>query len=153
MGAIAILFLPLFLMGCEKLGIGAKTPQVTVKFVIYDNDNSFAATVYAQEVNTGQTTKFTYGPHTPPITVDLKPPGTYVFYAKLVEAPDDYHYGYTGNQAGAYGHMTRGGTRDPSTNLIAVDVKPAGKYKVFISDSWAVLPEPGKPVTVPWHRE
>jgi hypothetical protein len=153
LATLATLFLTLFLIGCERLGIGGKTPKVTVKFVIYDNDNSFAATVYAQEVSSGQTTKFAYGPHTPSITVDLKSPGTYVFYARLVEAPDDYHYGYTSNQAGAYGHMTRGGTRDASTNLIAVDVKPAGKYKVFISDSWAVLPEPGKPVTVAWHRE
>lgn len=151
--ALAALFLPLLLIGCGNLGFGPKSAKVTVKFVIYDNDNTFAATVYAQEVSTGLTTKYAYGPHTPSITVDLKIPGTYVFYARLVEAPDDYHYGFTGYQAGAYGHMTRGGTRDASANLIALDVKPGAKYKVFISDSWAVLPEPGKPVTVPWHRE
>ena len=151
--ALAILFLPVLLVGCGNLGFGPKTAKVTIKFVIYGNDNAFAATIYAQEVNTGQTTKFAYGPHTPSITVDLKLPGTYVFYARLVEAADDYHYGFTGYQAGAYGHMTRGGTRDASTNLIALDVKPGGEYKVFISDSWAVLPEPGKPVTVAWHRE
>jgi len=138
-------------LGCGLLG--PRPGQVTLKFVIYDNDNSFAATVYAQEVTSGQTTTFAYGPHTPSLTVELKRPGTYVFYARLVEAPDDYHYGFTGHQAGAYGHMTRGGTRDASQNLIAVDVKPGGKYKVFISDSWAVLPAPGQPVTVPWRRE
>jgi len=151
--ALAVLVLPLHLIGCGHLGFGPKPAKVTIKFVIYDNDNTFAATVYAQEVSTGLTTKFAYGPHTPSLTVDLKTPGTYVFYARLVEAADDYHYGFTGYQAGTYGHMTRGGTRDASTNLIALDIKPGANYKVFISDSWAVLPEPGKPVTVAWHRE
>jgi hypothetical protein len=70
-----------------------------------------------------------------------------------VEAPDDYHYGFTGYQAAAYGHMTRGGTRDASTNLIALDLKPGENYQVYISDHWASLPVPGKPVTVAWHRE
>jgi hypothetical protein len=144
---LALLLFP----GCRLFG--PKPAQVQVKFVIYDNDNTFAATIYAQEVNTGQTTKFAYGPHTPYLVADLKTAGTYVFYARLVEAPDDYHYGFTGYRADAYGHMTRGGTRDPNVNLIALDVKPGGKYKVYISDHWAELPEPGKPVTVPWHRE
>ena len=49
--------------------------------------------------------------------------------------------------------MTRGGTRGAATNLIALDIRPGAKYKVFISDSWALLPQPGKPVQVPWHRE
>jgi hypothetical protein len=151
--ALAVLLFALLSVGCGRLGFGPKPAKVTIKFVIYDKDNAFAATVYAQEVHTGQTTKFAYGPHTPSITVDLKTPGTYVFYARLVEAPDDYHYGFTGYQAGAYGHMTRGGTRDASTNLIALEIKPGRDYKVFISDSWAVLPDPGHPVTVAWHRE
>jgi hypothetical protein len=133
-------------------GCGPKPPQVHIKFTIYDNDNSFAATVYAQEVSTGATTTFAYGPHTPSMTVEIQRPGTYVFYARLVEAPDDYHYGFTGYQAAAYGHMTRSGTRDAATNLIALDLKPGGQYKVYISDHWAELPAPGKPVTVPWHR-
>lgn len=140
----------LLVLGCGLLG--PKPPRVTIKFVIFDNDNAFAATVYAQDVSTGATTAYAYGPHTPSLTVALKAPGTYVFYARLVEAPDDYHYGFTGYQAGAYGHMTRGGTRDPDTNLLAVDAKPGGHYKVFISDSWAVLPTPGHPVKVPWRR-
>jgi hypothetical protein len=151
---LAVLAATLLLTGCDRLGLGPKPPKVTIKFSIYDNDNSFAATIYAQEVNTGATSTFAYGPHTPSLTVPLKAPGTYVFYARLVEAPDDYHYGFTSFQQGAYGHMTRGGTRDPQvTNLIAVDAKPGGHYKVFISDSWAVLPVPGKPVTVAWHRD
>lgn len=145
--AALALVLPL-LLSCSP-----KPAEVQVKFVIYDNDNTFAATVYAQEVNTGKTYSFPYGPHTMYLPVEIKVPGTYVFYATLVEAPDDYHYGFTGYQAAAYGHMTRGGTQDPATNLIALDLKPGGHYKVFISDHWAKLPERGKPVTVGWHRE
>ncbi len=143
--------LPLLLAGCG--GSAPKVAKAQIKFVIYDNDNTFAATVFAQEVNTGETTKFAYGPHTPYITVNLPKPGTYVFYATLVEAPDDYHYGFTGYQAAPYGHMTRGGTRDASINLIALDLKPGATYKVYISDNMAMLPKPGQPVTVPWHRE
>jgi len=139
----------LFPAGCRR---GPKPPRVTLKFVIFDNDNSFAATIYAQEVSTGQTTTYAYGPHTPSMTVDLQAPGTYVFYARLVEAPEDYHYGFTGFQAGAYGHMTRGGTRPDDSNLLAVDARPGTTSRVFVSDSWAVLPTPGRPVTVPWHR-
>jgi len=76
LAALAVLFLALFLAGCGKLGFGPRPANVTVKFVIYDNDNTFAATVYAQEVHTGLTTKFAYGPHTPSLAVDLKTPGT-----------------------------------------------------------------------------
>ncbi|HUX38630.1 MAG TPA: hypothetical protein VMV44_12080 [Rectinemataceae bacterium] len=35
-------------------------------------------------------------------------------------------------------------------SLIAVDVKLGWSYKVYINDFRARLPEPGKPVTVPW---
>jgi len=150
-GLLAAAALPALAPGCGRSA--TKAPTVNIKFVVYDNDNTFAATVYAQEVDTGETTSFAYGPHTPYITVDKLKPGTYVFYARLVEAPDDYHYGFTSYQAAAYGHMTRGGTRDPNVNLIALDLKNGGTYKVFISDHWASLPTPGKPVTVPWHRE
>jgi hypothetical protein len=148
---LAAALVPALLSGCNWFA--PKAAKVRIKVVIYDNDNSFAATVYAQEVSTGETTKFAYGPHTPYLTEEIKKPGTYVFYATLVEAPDDYHYGFTGYQAAAYGHMTRGGTRDASTNLIALDLKPGENYQVYISDHWASLPVPGKPVTVAWHRE
>ena len=150
---VSALFLTLLLPGgCDRLGLGAKTAKVNIKFDIYGGDNTFAATIYAQEITTGQTSTFPYGPHTPYIVVDIKTPGKYVFYARLVEAPDDYHYGYTGNRPVAYGHMTNGGTQDPaSAGLVAVDIAPSGTYKVYINDHWAILPVPGKPVTVPWH--
>lgn len=133
--------------GCEP---GPKAAHATIKFDIYGGDNAFAATIYAQEVATGQTVQFPYGPHTPYITAELKTPGKYVFYARLVEAPDDYHYGFTGNAPAAYGHGARGGTQDPAkAGLVVVDVKPGGEYKVYINDHWAILPAPGKPVVVP----
>jgi hypothetical protein len=76
----------LALTGCGLLGFGAKTAKVVVKFDQAGGDNSFAATVYVQEVDTGDTLLFPYDPHTPNITVDLKKPGKYVFYARLIEA-------------------------------------------------------------------
>ncbi len=140
----------LLLAGCG----GPKGAKVKVKFDIYGGDNAFAATVYAQEIHTGRTFTFPYGPHTPYITLNLEAPGSYVFYARLVEAPDDYHYGYTGTRPVAYGHMTNGGTQDPaSASLIAVNLKPAGEAQVYINDHWAILPVPGQPVTVPWRAE
>lgn len=147
---LALVLVP---VGCGRFGFGPKVARVTVKFDIVGGDNAFAATVYAQEVQTGQTLLAPYGPHTPYITMDLKAEGTYVFYARLVEAPDDYHYGYTSDQPVAYGHMTRGGTQDPATaSLLALDVKPGGTYKAYINDYRATLPVSGKPVTVPWRR-
>lgn len=138
----------LLLAGCGRLG--PANAQVTIKFDIYGGDNAFAATVYAQEVASGRTFLFPYGPHTPYILAELKTPGRYVFYARLVEAPDDYHYGFTGNAPVAYGHGARGGTQDPSkAGLVVVEVKPRGEYKVTINDHWAILPVPGRPVTVP----
>lgn len=144
----------LLVSGCGHLGFGPPAGKVTVKFDIYGGDNAFAATVYAQETSTGQTFMFPYAPHTPYLAIALKTPGRYVFYARLVEAPDDYHYGYTSTQPVAYGHMTRGGTQDPATaSLVAVDVAPGSHSKVYINDYRAILPVPGKPVTVPWRRE
>jgi hypothetical protein len=138
----------LVLAGCGLLG--PKTAKVNVKFDIVGGDNNFAATVYVQEVTSGATLLFPYDPHTPYIVVTLKKPGKYVFYAKLVEAPDDYHYGYTSDQTVAYGHMTRGGVGQPA-GLAAIDVKAGGSYKAYINDFRATLPVSGKPVTVPWY--
>jgi hypothetical protein len=150
-GFILLLLLGLGTVGCGRLGFGPKAAKVVVKFDIYGGDNAFSAVIYAQEIVSGKTYLFPYDPHTPYITIDLKIPGRYVFYARLVEAPDDYHYGYTGTQPVAYGHMTRGGTQDPATaSLIGVDVQPGGKYKVYINDYRAIIPEAGKPVKVPW---
>lgn len=150
--ACALVSGALALAGCGLLGLGPKTAQIVVKFDQAGGDNMFAASVYAQEVTTGATQSFPYDPHTPSITISLKKPGTYVFYARLVEAPDDYHYGYTSEQAVPYGHMARGTIGDPG-GLIGVNVKLGGKYKAYINDYRASLPERGKPVTVPWRKE
>jgi len=140
----------LLLIGCAE----SKTARVTAKFDIVAGDNAFGATVYAQEVTTGRTLLFPYGPHTPFLAADLPAPATYVFYARLVEAPEDYHYGFTSAAPVAYGHGTRGGTQDPAkASLIAVELKPGGHYKVYINDYRAVLPAQGLPVSVPWRLE
>jgi hypothetical protein len=150
-GACALALLGLAAIGCGQEGRSAK---VKVKFDMYDGDNVFAATVYAQEVSTGETTSFPYAPHIPYIVVEIKKPGSYVFYARLVEAPDDYHYGYTSGQTVAYGHMTRGGTQDPAkAGLIALKVEAGGSYEAYINDYRAILPDRDKPVTVPWRLE
>ena len=148
-GILAILaFLSLALSSCF---LGPGPAKVKVKFDLYDGDNSFAATVYVQEVHSGQTRSIPYNPHTPYVMVPIKEAGTYVFYARLLEAPDDYHYGFTSDSPVGYGHMTRGGTQDPSkAGLIALEVKPGGSYYAYINDYRAILPTPGKPVTVPW---
>ena len=149
--ACAIAALCVALTGCGWMGLGARAAKVDIKFDQAGGDNTFAATVYVQEVSSGETLLFPYDPHTPRITVVLKKPGTYVFYARLVEAPDDYHYGYTSDRPVAYGHMTRGGLGQPS-GLAAIDVRLGGKYKAYINDYRATLPVRGEPVTVPWTR-
>ena len=148
-GVMGPVFLALLCGGCAP-----KAAKVHIKFDIFGGDNTFAATIYAQEVSTGQTFSFPYDPHTPYILVDMKTPGKYVFYARLLEAADEYHYGYTSDRPVAYGHMTNGGTQDPAkASLIAVDIKPGVSYKVYVNDHWAILPVRGKPVTVPWRTE
>ncbi len=143
-----VIVITLSLAGCF---LGPRNAAVHVKFDIVGGDNNFAASVYVQEVDTGATFTVPYDPHTPYIVIPIKKPGRYVFYARLVEAPDDYHYGFTSYQTVGYGHMTRGGTGDPATeSLVALDVKLGEKYKVYINDYRARLPEAGKPVTVPW---
>lgn len=113
----------------------------------------FAATIYAQEVNTGRTFKTflpagMHGqavlPTSPPVWMSVQAPGTYVFYARLINAPDDYFYGYT---------RCRIAEECPNHALLAVDVDPNRQYQVTISDKGVILPEMDQPVTVPWVRE
>jgi hypothetical protein len=113
----------------------------------------FSANIYAQEVNTGQTftTFMSAGMHTapllptsPPVFLAIQAPGTYVFYARLSNAPTEYHYGST---------ECRVATECTGTPLIAVDVEPGQTYYVYIADRKALLPDNDKrglPVTVPW---
>jgi hypothetical protein len=113
----------------------------------------FSANIYAQEVYTGQTfTTFmsagthtaSYLPTSPPVYLNIQAPGTYVFYARLSNAPTEYHYGST---------ECRIPTDCIGSPLIAVDVLPGQTYYIYIADRKALLPgndERGLPVNVPW---
>ena len=113
----------------------------------------FSANLHAQEVYTGKTfTLFmSAGMHTapllptsPPLDIAIQAPGTYVFYARLSNAPTEYHYGYTECTIP---------TDCVGSPLIALDVLPGERYTVYIADRKALLPDNDKrglPVTVPW---
>jgi len=111
----------------------------------------FAATIYAQEVHTGKTfhTFMSAGSHgqvvlptSPPVTFTVEAPGTYIFYAVLINE-DSYHFGATGCKAL---------TKCASDELVALDVVPGGSYDVYIGDQSALIPPTGVPVAVPWHK-
>lgn len=113
----------------------------------------FAATIYAQEVHTGKTfhSFLSAGMHglvvlptSPPISFSIQAPGTYVFYARLINAPDEYHYGATG--CGPAGDCA-------SHILVAVDIQPGVTYEVYIADRAALVPNADEPVTVPWEKK
>ncbi len=109
----------------------------------------FAATLYAQEVSTGEdfTIFLPAGSHgasnfptSAPVTLFVRAPATYVFYARLINAPDNYYYGYT--------------TCDENNDCVlkAVEVAPYQTYNITINDRGALLPERGEPVTIPWTK-
>ena len=150
---IIMMLVSISLAGCATV-IGATSRYATV-FVRLDlggGGSGFAATLYAQEVTTGKTvhqfqSAGSHGlvvlPTSEPIDFQLEAPGTYIFYATLINNPDDYHYGSTGCAAG----------QDcASSDLVALEVVPGGVYNVVISDRHALLPTPGSPVIVPWHK-
>lgn len=150
-GLAAVCLIGLALLACG----GLRTPTPATVSVIFDlggGGSGFAATLYAQEVTSGKTFKGLYPagshggvtrPTSPPIVLTVDAPGTYVFYARLIEAPDDYHYGATGCAVDE---------RCGDQGLLALDVEPGGTYQVTISDRSAMLPDADAPVTVPWHR-
>ena len=111
----------------------------------------FSATIYAQEVHSGETFHMfmpagSHGlvvlPTSPPVTFDVEAPGTYIFYAVLINE-DSYHWGATGCKA----------LSDCRSNgLVGLDVEPGGHYDVYIADQSALIPPTGVPVEVPWHK-
>jgi len=113
---------------------------------------AFDAMIYGQEVNTGVTFHvfMSVGDHhaeavhrTDPVTLFVRAPGTYVFYARLTYVPDLYHWGFTGCPAlGSCGEAP----------LKAIDVAAGGVYKVLISGRDAQLPMADVSVDVPWSR-
>ena len=150
--SITVLLAWLWLAGCSLLPAStSQTATVRVIFDIGGGGTGFAASVYAQEVESGHTYSLPYtaGSHggvvlpSSPITFTLEAPGTYVFYANLVNAPESYHYGATGCQPAS---------NCSSSALKALDVLPGVVYQVTISDRSAPVPTPHAPVTVPWTR-
>jgi len=110
----------------------------------------FTAVVYAQEVHSGSTfhTIMPAGSHglvvlptSPPVSFMVDAPGTYVFYAVLINE-DSYHFGST---------ACRAATECDTHDLIAREVLPNETYEVYIGDASALIPPTAVPVTVPWH--
>ncbi len=142
----------LALVGCRGATPTPQPAEIQVTFDMGGGGSGFAASLFAQEVTTGETFKGFYPagshglvvmPTSAPIVITVEAPGTYVFYATLIEAPDDYQFGATGCAAG---------TDCASSALLAIDVVPGGIYHVTIADRSAPIPTPGVPVTVPWRR-
>jgi hypothetical protein len=71
-------------------------------------------------------------------------PGTYVFYARLVEAVDDYFFGCARKAA-------KGAS--PGKGLLAYDIEAGKEYRILVNYRTVKLPEKGKPVVVAWHRQ
>jgi hypothetical protein len=148
-----VILLALALAGCEFQWVPTPRPAtVTVTFDLGGGGTGFAAMIYAQEVTTGKTFKILYPagshggvvlPTSPPVSLSVDAPGSYVFYASLNEAPDDYHFGYNGCQPGS---------DCSSRTLKVIDVAPGGVYQVYITQRFNVIPTPGAPVSQPWVR-
>jgi len=142
----------LALVGCRGATPTPQPAEIQVTFDMGGGGSGFAASLFAQEVTTGKTFKGFYPagshglvvmPTSAPIVITVEAPGTYVFYATLIEAPDDYQFGAPGCAAG---------NDCASSALLAIDVVPGGVYHVTITDRSAPIPTPGVPVTVPWRR-
>ena len=124
---------------------------ITATFDMGGGGAGFASTIYAQEVHTGKTfhTFMSAGSHglvvlptSPPVSFTVEAPGTYVFYAVLINE-DSYHFGATG---------CKSSVGCASNDLVALDVVPGGSYQVYIADQDALIPPTGVPVVVPWHQ-
>ncbi len=132
------------------------TATVTVTFDLAGGGSGFSLTVYAQEVASGKTISQLYSsgahggvilPTSAPLVFNLEAPGTYIFYSNMINAPEDYHFGFTGC----------GPSPDcSSSTLKAIDIVPGGQYEVYFSDRsgerHAPVPTPHIPVTLPWTR-
>lgn len=150
------LCLLLLLAGCV---VATPTPQyasVEVTFDLAGGGSGFSLTVYAQDVDSGESISQLYSssshgqvvlPTSAPLVFTLEAPGTYIFYANMLNAPDEYHFGATGCGPGP---------DCESTVYKAIDVSPGGDYKVYFSDRsgerHAPVPTPHAQVTVPWER-
>lgn len=149
----AIILSVVLLSACSSRA--TPTPQlatITATFDMGGGGAGFAATIYAQEVTSGKTFHSFYPagshggvvlPTSPPISFSVEAPGTYIFYATLINDPESYHFGATGCKVAS---------DCPSSELLAIDVIPGGTYPVYIGDRSARIPTPNEPVTVPWRK-
>src|SRR5512142_2218285 len=150
--------LVLFLAACASLpwvptATPTPHPQATIIAAVDMGAGGagFTCVVYAQEVHSGATfhtimSASSHGlvvlPTSPPVSFTVDAPGTYVFYAVLINE-SSYHFAST--ECKAVSDCTAKG-------LVARDVQPGGTYEVYIGDASAAIPATGIPVTVPWHR-
>jgi hypothetical protein len=131
--------------------------QVTVVFDLGGGGSGKSATLYAQEVESGFSISKPYSssahgqvvlPTSAPLVFSLPAPGVYIFYANLVNAPEDYHYGSTGCPPEP--------AECEDTILQALEVQPGGIYEVYIGGRYgerhAPVPTPHAPVTVPYEK-
>ncbi len=150
--SIAMLLCAALLVACSTAS--SKPPglaTITAALDLGTGGSDWAATIYAQEVHTGKTfhTFMSAGGHglvvlptSPPVTLTVEAPGTYIFYGVLINS-EDYHWGSTGCKPGTNCH---------TNGLVALDVVPGGVYYVTITDQTARIPPTGVPITVPWHK-
>ncbi len=146
------LLLLLLTVACAPLATKPpETANITATLDMGAGGAGFTAMIYAQEVHTGKTFHIvmpagSHGlvvlPTSPPLTFSVEAPGTYVFYAVLINE-DSYHFGATGCKAA---------TKCQSDDLVALDVIPGGSYQVYIADASAKIPPTGVPVDVPWRK-
>ena len=164
---LIVLSLSLALSGCTSQAtatsitvptqtVSSSSASITVIFDLAGGGSGFSLTIYAQEVNTGLTYSLLYSssahgqvvlPTSPPVVFNVEAPGTYVFYANMLNAPEDYHFGFTGCGPGPDCALT---------NLKAIDVLPHEIYQVYFSDRsgerHAPVPTPHAPLIVEWER-
>jgi hypothetical protein len=132
----------LLLTACSLPSAASAAPAtVTVTLDLGGGTTGFAATIYAQDVERGTTVTALYPVQSPPITLTLEQPGTYVVYAKLLEAPDEYQY--------AAVDCVRGEPCEPQ-ELLAYEIAAGQAYEIIIDRRAPALPEVDQPVTVPW---
>ncbi len=133
----------------------APLATIVINLDLGNGGAGFSANMYAQEISTGKTfgvflSAGMHGaaalPTAAPMILLVEAPGTYVFYARLSNAPTDYFYGYTDcvffNDCDQERHK-----------LKAVDVFPGMTYRIILDgDRKVILPERDVPVTVPWGK-
>lgn|GEM_PF-6722596 len=147
MRAVKMPWIALFSLGLSQALFAHGYSPPAVAYVTLDTgagDSAFQSVVYVQNLETGETASYPFPPHAPPLLVYIPEAGSYVFYARLIEAMDDYFFACTGRPPqGA----------SPKKGLLVVKIATGKEYRILINDRSVELPEKGKPVRVPVHEE